>query len=94
MQIFVYMLKCRDGSYYVGTARGDLERRVQEHNSSRFGGYTSTRLPVELVWAQEFEDPIEAVAQERRLKGWRRAKKEALIAGDFEALKRLSSRRK
>jgi len=92
MQIFVYMLRCADGSYYVGSARGDLDHRIAEHNTGALGGYTSSRRPVELVWHQEFEDPHDAVSAERQIKGWSRKKKEALIAGDFEQLTWLAKR--
>ncbi len=92
MVIFTYILRCADGSDYVGTARNDLDRRIAEHNAGHYRGYTSRRRPVELVWAQEYEDPYDAIAAERRIKGWSRAKKEALIAGDFEALRLLAKR--
>ena len=92
MQIFVYILRCADGSYYVGTARGDLDHRIAEHETGALGGYTSSRRPVELVWHQEFEDPFEAVSAERQIKGWSRKKKEALIAGDYERLSWLAKR--
>jgi len=91
---FVYILRCKDGSYYVGSARDTLERRVAEHNAGTYGGYTSTRRPVELVYSQEFANITDAIAAERQLKGWRREKKEALIRGDMDELRRLSSRRK
>jgi putative endonuclease len=51
----VYMLRCSDGSYYVGSARLGLERRLSEHNSGAYGGYTSKRLPVELVCPSIFQ---------------------------------------
>jgi putative endonuclease len=89
---FLYILRCADRSYYVGTARGSLEKRVGEHNSGVFGGYTAQRRPVELVFHQEFERITDAIAAERQVKGWRRAKKEALIAGDFDFLRALASR--
>jgi putative endonuclease len=89
----VYMLRCADGSYYVGSARLGLERRVSEHNSGTYGGYTSKRLPVELVWAEHFPDITDAIATERRIKGWSRAKKEALIKGDYALIRELSKRR-
>ena len=54
-------------------------------------GYTSTRLPVELVYAEEFQTVREAMARERQVKGWSRKKKEALIAGDFDLLVKLST---
>ncbi len=94
MDAFVYMLRCSDGSYYVGSARGSLERRVDQHNAGTFGGYTSTRRPVVLVYAQDFSRITEAIEAERKLKGWSRAKKEALIAGDFERLKGLAKSRR
>lgn len=89
----VYMLKCRDCSYYVGSTRTGLDTRIAEHNSGHFGGYTSTRLPVELVWSQEFQRITDAVAAERQIKGWSRRKKEALIAGDFDRIRKLAKRR-
>jgi len=90
MSAYVYILKCRDGRFYVGTTRGRLEIRVAEHNAGTYGGFTKSRRPVELVFHQDFERITDAVAAERQLKGWSRAKKEALIRGDFDALKRLS----
>ena len=89
----VYLLRCADGSYYVGSARRGLERRLSEHNSGAFGDYTSKRLPVELVWAEHFPDITDAIAVERQPKGWSRAKKEALIKGDYTAIKALAKRR-
>ncbi len=49
---YAYMLRCADGSYYVGSARLGLEQRIGEHNAGTYGGYTSTRRPVTLVWAE------------------------------------------
>jgi len=89
----LYILRCADGHYYVGTARNGLERRVAEHNSGTFGGYTSKRLPVRLVFSQHFGSIADAVAAERQVKGWSRAKKEALIAGDWNALRASAGRR-
>jgi putative endonuclease len=88
---YIYMLRCADGSYYVGSARRGLERRLSEHNSGLFGGYTSRRLPVELVWSEHFSDITDAIAVERQLKGWSRAK--ALIKGDYASIKALAKRR-
>jgi len=89
---YLYILHCADGSYYRGTARQGLELRVAEHNSAAFGGYTATRRPVTLVYSQRFEQITGAIAAERQVKGWSRAKKEALIRGDLEALRALSKR--
>ncbi|OJU35261.1 MAG: hypothetical protein BGN99_32120 [Alphaproteobacteria bacterium 65-37] len=88
----IYMLRCSDGSYYVGSARRGLERRVAEHNDGKYGGFTSKRLPVVLVWAEHFPDITDAIAVERQIKGWSRVKKEALIRGDYGALRTLSKR--
>ena len=89
----VYMLRCADGSYYVGSARLGLDRRLSEHNNGIYGGYTSKRLPVELVWSEHFTDITDAIAVERQIKGWSRAKKEALMRGDFETVRALAKRR-
>lgn len=93
MTAFVYILHCADVSYYVGMTRTDLERRVAEHKAGTFGGYTKRRRPVGLVFHQHFERITDAIAAERQLKGWSRAKKEALMHGDFAALKALSKRK-
>jgi putative endonuclease len=86
-----YILCCVDGSYYVGTSRSDdLETRISQHNQGIFGGYTAKRRPVTLVFSVHFDHITDAIAYERQVKGWSRAKKEALIQGDFEALQRLS----
>src|SRR5215469_5827635 len=90
MQIFVYMLRCRDGSYYVGLTRDGLDKRIGEHHEGKYPGYTSKRRPVELVWAEEFQRLTDAIVCERRLKGWRREKKEALIKRDYDKLRSLS----
>jgi putative endonuclease len=93
MNAFVYILKCCDGRYYVGTTRGSLEQRIAEHNAGTFGGFTKSRRPVQLVYSEAFERITDAIASERKLKGWSRAKKQALIAGDFDDLRRLSRSR-
>jgi putative endonuclease len=90
----LYILRCADGSFYVGTTRKDLEARVAEHNAGIMGGYTATRRPVTLAFAEQFEKITDAIAAERQVKGWSRAKKEALVGGDWQAISRLSNRRK
>jgi putative endonuclease len=87
---YLYVLRCADGAYYVGTTRGSLEKRVGEHNSATYEGWTARRRPVRLVFQQHFTAIVDAVAAERRIKGWRRAKKEALIAGRFDLLPELA----
>jgi predicted GIY-YIG superfamily endonuclease len=92
MSFWAYMLRCADRSYYVGHT-DDLAARVAQHNAGFSGGYTARRRPVELVWQQEFRTRDEAFQAERRLKGWSRAKKEALMAGDWALVSALSKRR-
>ncbi|MCL6697844.1 GIY-YIG nuclease family protein [Sphingomonas sp. NSE70-1] len=93
MSFFAYMLRCSDGSYYVGHSE-ELEARFAAHQSGQVPGYTQNRRPVQLVWAQEFTSREEALAAERQVKGWSRAKKEALIQGDWKAISALASRAK
>lgn len=85
------MLRCHDGSYYVGHT-DDLERRLSEHVDGTSGGYTARRRPVELVFVNEFASREETIERERQIKGWSRAKKEALIGGDWDELRRLARR--
>ncbi len=90
---WTYILKCRDGSLYTGSTF-DVERRVWEHNSGLIPGYTSSRRPVKLVFAHETDRIDEAWALEQQIKGWRRAKKFALINGDYAELVRLAATRR
>jgi putative endonuclease len=90
MSAYVYMLRCADGSYYVGSTRATLDDRVAPHNAGNFNSYTARRRPVILVFAQHFDRITDAIAAERQLKRWRRDKKEALIRGDFAALQILA----
>jgi putative endonuclease len=92
MAFFAYMLRCSDGSFYTGHT-DDLELRLAHHVAGTFGGYTATRRPVELVWSENFPTRIEALAAERRIKGWSRAKKQALIRGDWGEVSRLARNR-
>jgi putative endonuclease len=90
---YLYILLCADGSYYTGTARSGLEQRVAQHDAGTYGGYTAKRRPVTLVFSQWFDRITDAIEAERQVKGWSRAKKEALIRGEFERLPDLSKRR-
>jgi predicted GIY-YIG superfamily endonuclease len=87
MGAYLYILRCADASYYVGTTRDNLEKRIAEHNDGTFDGYTASRRPVVLAFQQDFEPIDDAVSAERQVKGWRREKKEALIRGDFAAFR-------
>jgi putative endonuclease len=89
MSFWVYILKCADGSYYTGHT-DNLEKRIGEHRSGAFGGYTSTRLPAELVFSQDFSSREEALTSERQIKGWSRKKKEAMMRGDWNEVSRLA----
>ncbi|MGL3110870.1 MULTISPECIES: GIY-YIG nuclease family protein [unclassified Bradyrhizobium] len=94
MGIFVYMLRCADGSFYIGSATGeDVSKRVDEHNAGAYPGYTYSRRPVVLVWSEHFERITDGIAAERQLKGWSRAKKEALVRSDWKAVSLLARRR-
>ena len=90
MRGFFYILRCSDGSYYVGSTT-DLDARAATHMAGEGGDYTARRLPVEVVYTEEFETLYEAFLVERQVKGWSRAKKEALIRGDYEALPPLAA---
>jgi tRNA/rRNA methyltransferase len=85
MTFWTYMLRCADDSYYVGHT-DDIDRRMAEHQSGALQGYTAARRPVELVWNEGFQSREEAQATEARIKAWSRAKKEALIRGDWTGL--------
>ena len=82
---WVYILRCADGSYYIGCTT-NLELRLGQHRAGAVEGYTSTRLPVECVYVAEFQSLYDAIAWERKIKRWSRAKKEALIARDYDRL--------
>ncbi|HEU5017647.1 MAG TPA: GIY-YIG nuclease family protein [Pseudolabrys sp.] len=93
MGAWLYILRCADGAYYTGTTRASLEQRVAEHQAGHFPGFTSKRRPVVLVYSEYFDQIVDAIAAERQIKGWSRAKKEALMAGDFTRLEQLAQRR-
>lgn len=86
---WVYIVECSDGSYYTG-ATTNIDQRNAQHNAGTFDGYTCSRRPLKLLWSQEFNDIRDAIEAERKLKKWTRAKKEALMRGDFEMLHELS----
>ena len=88
---YVYLLRCADGSYYCGQT-DDIDARMHQHHNGKVG-YTAQRKPLELLWQGEFETREGAIAFEQQIKGWSRAKKEALICGDFGLMRELSKRR-
>jgi putative endonuclease len=89
MSFWAYMLHCNAGRFYVGHT-DDLERRLAQHESGAVRGFTSSYLPVRLVWSQEFPTRYAALTAERQIKGWTRAKKLALIRGDWPEISRLA----
>jgi predicted GIY-YIG superfamily endonuclease len=85
MSFYAYMLRCADKSYYVGHT-DDLDKRIAQHHAGELPGYTRHRRPVVTVWSQDFPSREEALAAEQQIKGWARAKKEALIRSDWKAV--------
>ena len=86
---WVYILRCADGSYYVGSTL-DMERRLWQHNEGIGAAYTKWRRPVAVAWAAEYHNVADAFALEKKIQNWSRAKREALIEGRFDDLPLLS----
>jgi putative endonuclease len=93
LHVWVYILLCADGSYYTGSTKREPEEREWEHNEGIIPGYTHSRRPVKLVYAEYYEKLVEGFSRERQIKGWTRAKKEALIARDWKKLAELARNR-
>jgi tRNA/rRNA methyltransferase len=91
LDFYTYLLLCSDGSYYAGHT-DNLEQRIAQHQSGAIPGYTEKRRPVRLAWSERFPEWDQAFAAERQIKGWSRAKKEALIRGDWDAVRTLAER--
>ena len=88
--MYVYIVECSDGSYYTGVTN-NADKRIVEHNEGiDKESYTYNRRPVKMVFAERFNDPIQAIAFEKQLKGWSRKKKKAIIDGKWELLPNLS----
>ena len=91
----VYMLRCADGSFRVGSTKGDnLASRLAQHQAGFGENYTPVRRPVRLAWSRDFNAYDEASAAEHQLKGWSRAKKEALVTGDWDLVRVLAKKPK
>ena len=82
---WMYILECSDGSFYVGSTK-NLELRLSEHQEGLGAKYTSRRLPIRLVYSEEFERISDAFTREKQVQNWSRAKREALINGNYEIL--------
>ena len=89
MKGYMYILECSDGSYYVGSTV-HLEMRVQEHQDGAGANHTKKRLPITLVYFEEFDRIDEAFQREKQVQGWSRKKKEALINSQHNSLPSLS----
>jgi putative endonuclease len=89
MTCYCYILECADGSYYTGSTKY-LEKRLQQHQNREGANHTKKRLPVKLVYVELFDRIDEAFYREKQIQGWSRAKKEALINGEFNRLPELS----
>ena len=89
----MYILQCNDGSYYTGSTN-DLDKRLNEHNSGFGANYTKKRLPVKLIYFEEFQRIDEAFLREKQIQNWSRAKKEALMKGELEKLVELARAKK
>ena len=93
LPFFAYILRCADGKFYVGQT-DNLELRLAQHHAGHFPDcFTFKRRPLDLVWSETFASRYEALEAERKLKGWTREKKEALIRGDWDSIQRLARRR-
>ncbi|UNK70896.1 GIY-YIG nuclease family protein [Microbacterium sp. H1-D42] len=88
---YTYMLRCSDGTFYVGSTK-DLDTRLETHAQGLGSDYTSCRLPVQLMWWAEFDRIDEAFALEKRMQGWSHAKRLAFTEGGFDAIKGWSAR--
>ena len=91
--MYVYILGCSDSSYYIGVTNNYEERFNEHQNGMNPECYTFERRPLTLEYVEEFDNPLDAIAREKQLKGWSRAKKEALIRGNKDELSRLSLNR-
>ena len=88
---YAYMLRCADGSLYVGSTR-DIYTRLFQHQIGEGAAYTRDRLPVELVWYEEYDKVSHAFAREKQVQKWGRAKRLALIEGDYDGLPALAKK--
>ena len=86
---YMYILECADGSYYTGSTK-NLERRFAQHQAGEGARHTARRLPVKLLYYEEYSRIDEAFYREKQVQGWSRKKKEALMRGVTEELKKLA----
>ena len=89
MKGYTYILECSDGSYYTGSTV-DLDKRMVQHQEGNGANHTKKRLPVKLIYVEEYDSIAKAFYREKQIQGWNRAKKEALIEGEFGDLSGLA----
>jgi putative endonuclease len=89
---YMYILQCSDGTYYTGSTK-NLTRRLTQHESGLGANYTSKRLPLELVYFEEFHQVHVAFYREKQVQGWSHAKKKALVEGSIKDLKKLGKKK-
>ena len=80
MDWHVYIIRCRDGTFYT-TITNNLDQRIREHNRGKGCRYTKYRWPVKLLYQETFPDKVAAMKREAKIKGWDRKKKMILIDG-------------
>lgn len=88
--MYVYILECADGSYYTGVTNNTEIRLAQHNEGIDKNCYTYERRPVKMVFCERYTDPLQAIAFEKKIKGWTRKKKEALINEQWDLLPELS----
>ncbi|MDP8079641.1 GIY-YIG nuclease family protein [Phocoenobacter skyensis] len=93
MSHYMYILRCADGSFYTGSTR-NLEARIWEHQNGEGANYTKKRLPIKLVYCEEYDRIDDAFFREKQVQGWNRQKKIALINGEFDQLPTLSKQKR
>lgn len=87
----MYILECYDGTYYTGSTK-DLERRISQHQDGKGANYTAKRLPVLLLYYEEYDRIDKAFYREKQIQGWSRKKKEALMNGATNLLPKLAKK--
>ena len=91
MKGYMYIQHCADGSYYTGSTK-NLEMRVLQHQCGEGANHTKKKLPVKVLYFEEFDRIDEAYYREKQIQGWSRKKKEALISGNIEKLQEFAKR--
>jgi len=89
---YMYILECSDKTFYTGSTK-DLERRLSEHQNGKGAKYTRARLPVKLLYYEEYISVGDAFRREKQIQGWRRKKKKALVEGQYEELPLLAKKK-